>query len=225
LSFKGRHATNAWVFGSGLMLKFWIAAFVVGSTLAGGGVSAAQVPTEATRWLIPLQGDQVNAPAAMRVGIYNLGAAAANVRALAFKNGSVLSTPAPVERALQPGRSIDAEMSGAYDFILVVADKPVTVTGAIGRVTTATQGQSGQIRGAISNGGNGDIGAYMTPFNYYFRQSVAAVPIGCANAPSQHFACSMGFSGISSTAPGADFRVRPTGRSTGQTTQTPGRVQ
>lgn len=203
------------------MRKLWITALIVGIALAD--VSAAQASTEATRWLMPVQPLQVDQQSGRaRVEVYNMGQGPTRVAVLPFRNGR-LATPSPTVHVLGPGTMVHTEVSGVYDYILVVADKPVIATGAALRLTTATEGQSGQILGSISNGGNGDIGASMRPFNYYLLQSVTAMPIECANAPARHFACSMTFGGISSATPGADFRPRPVDRP--QFGQPPGRVQ
>lgn len=202
------------------MRKIWIASSITAMALAD--VCVAQSSTEATRWLIPNPVEwDAEAPAPVAVSVHNIGLEQARVAILPFKDGRSIAPLTPV-RVVGRGNIARTKVSVPCDFILVIADKPVVATGVALRRTQSTQGQSGQIVGGLSNGGNGDFRGYMQPFNYFYTQSVIAAPIDCGNAPAAHFACSMTFEGNSSASPAGDVRVRPDAR--GQAAQPADRI-
>lgn len=203
------------------MWKSWIASSIMAISLAE--VCVAQSSTEAKRWLIPNQGQgDAFGPAAVTVSVHNIGSGQARAAVLPFKDGRAIAPLTPA-RVVGPGNLFQAAISVPHDFILVIADKPVVATGLVLRLTQSTQGQSGQIIGGLSNGGNGDFRGYMQPFNYFHTQTVIAAPINCSDAPASHFACSMTFEGNSSASPAGDVRVQPGPR--GQVAQPADRIQ
>lgn len=204
------------------MRKFLIASLIMAIALAD--VCAAQSSTEATRWLIPNQGEEryFGPFRAVGVTVYNMGLEETRAVVLPFKGGRALPLPAPAS-VVQPGSIVNAVLSVPFDFLLVVADKPVTATAVASRTSNSTDGQGGQIFGSLSNGGNGDFRGYMLPFRDLHTHPVTALPINCSSAPAAHFACSMTLEGNSSASPAGDVFVRPDAR--GQVAQPADRIQ
>jgi hypothetical protein len=228
------------------MLKIWIAALGL-AVAAGAGAAQAQTTTESTRWLVPnltdpdscCQGDFGSAiPShSLRVGVYNMGAAPADVRLVAMTNGRAAASPAAVVRTLAPGAALDQSMGGRFDYLLVIASGPVTVSA----VTTRTTGPAvqtnndsaaapGRIVAVIQDGQRTihDINGYVRTAQQRMTVPAQAIPINCTGAPSQHFACSGGgaaspMAGQVAPRPGENLPAAPPPpQPEGRYTRTPG---
>ena len=180
------------------MLKNWVAALALSAlAVAGAGGAQAQSPSEATRWVVPVNmtGNGAVASAA-RVTVYNVGARPARVALVSLTAGNRRNSDVVL---VQPGQSASfPEITTATDFAVVVSDAPVIASATIDRIETRVQtpfkvaepSDPGQV--TLQNQQNNQIlRGNFVPYTWIIREDVRVLPIDCAGAPAGHFACSV----------------------------------
>jgi hypothetical protein len=155
--------------------------------------SAQQASVESQRWLVPIQAESGCCGGRVLPGavqIYNMNGHAVYVQVLRYAAQGQLRASPQVTVAAGGAASEPLTTSDTSGYLVVLASEPVMVTGYVIRNTTVS---SQWVPNAGSNPGlitldqkTGVLGTW----NYYLRQDVSALPVGCAGAAGDHFICS-----------------------------------